>query len=107
MVISTAVKADRVEYASRSATIRAYLGRPDAGPWPEGRTVADDQEAERRQGDRAADGRDGVGQPLGRRQGGPKGATGRTREQVDRASRWLHRRQCGAFLRANQQIVDR
>jgi hypothetical protein len=35
MAISTAVKADRVEYASRSATIRAYLGCPDAGPWPE------------------------------------------------------------------------
>ncbi len=35
MAISTAIKSDWVEYPSRSATIRAYLGVPaGAGPWP-------------------------------------------------------------------------
>jgi carboxymethylenebutenolidase len=35
MAISTAVKADWVEYPSRGATMRAYLGVPaGVGPWP-------------------------------------------------------------------------
>jgi len=88
--------------------VQGRIERPlaDAGLRPECRAIADDEQPAGRQGDRAADRRNCVGQTLGRGEGGPQEATRRTHEQVDCLRRWLHPGECVAFRRDNQQILD-